>query len=122
MFSMYLDVPGPPEAPEVHDVMHDSCIVSWQPPIQDGGSPVTGYFLERRATSSNIWVKVNKEATAELTLTVANLIESNEYEFRVSAENKAGVGPPSSPSKPIVAKDPCGKIASIIVLSYRAMW
>ena len=38
------------------------------------------------------------------------VIEDNEYEFQVMAENKVGVGPPSSPSKPIVAKNPYGKV------------
>ena len=36
----------------------------------------------------------------DLKFTVPNLREGQLYEFRVTAENKAGEGPPSSPSKP----------------------
>ena len=102
-------MPGAPDAPTVSDVLCTSCVVSWQPPTEDGGSPITGYHLERRAVTSNVWIKVNKEATPELTYHVKDLVESNEYVFRVSAENKAGVGPPSQPSEPVLAKNPWGK-------------
>jgi hypothetical protein len=50
----------------------------------------------------------------ELTYKVNDLVEGSEYEFRVSAENKVGVGPPSSPSKPFVAKDPFSKFEDIL--------
>ena len=37
---------------------------------------------------------------------VGELDEGSEYEFRVAAENKAGIGPFSPPSVPIRAKNP----------------
>ena len=106
---LFTDPPGAPEAPEVTEVFKTSCVVSWQPPAQDGGSPITGYWLERRTKLSTRWVRVNKDLVADTTLNITDLVETNEYEFRVSAENKIGTGPPSAPSKPIVAKDPWGE-------------
>lgn len=92
------------------EVLSDSCTVSWKPPGNDGGSPVTGYHLERRTTTGTVrWVRVNKEAVANLTLKVTDLLDGNDYEFRVAAENKAGIGEFSPPSQPITAKSPYGK-------------
>jgi len=70
---------------------------------------VTGYHLERRLTSREQWLKINKGAVTELQFKVTDLVEGNEYEFRIMAENKIGVGPPSSPYPPFVAKDPFSK-------------
>ena len=109
MFSVS-DPPGPPEAPEIAEFSSTHVTVTWQPPENDGGSPVTGYHIERRVTNSQRWVKVNKDAAVtELTFTDKEVIEDNEYEYRIMAENKVGVGPPSSPSQPVTAKDPFGK-------------
>jgi len=89
--------------------------VTWQPPKEDGGSPVAGYHVERRVTSSPRWIKINKAAISELQLKVTDLLEENEYEFRIMAENKIGVGPPSSPCPPFVAKDAFGMHVSYLL-------
>ena len=102
------DVPEAPDAPIVDTVFSESCQVAWQPPDNDGGSPITGYHLERRLTSSSHWVNV-KEAIPELELKAEDLNEGDEYEFRVAAENKAGIGPYSAPSQPFTAKNPWDK-------------
>ena len=81
-------------------------VLSWQPPTEDGGTPVTGYLVERRQSSSTRWMMLTREAVAETTYKATDLIEDNEYEFRIMAVNKVGQGPPSSPTKPKVAKDP----------------
>ncbi|KAK7507540.1 hypothetical protein BaRGS_00001475, partial [Batillaria attramentaria] len=99
-------VPDAPEAPTVSDVFHDSAVVSWQPPANDGGSPVTGYTVERQSSFSPRWVAVNKSPVPELSLKVDDLIEDNSYQFRVIAHNKAGPSQPSQPSPNILAKDP----------------
>lgn len=81
-------------------------MVAWQPPADDGGAPVSGFHLERRATTSERWMRVNKEQIPEMDLHVTGLVETNKYVFRVAAENKAGIGEFSPPSEPFIAKDP----------------
>jgi titin len=99
-------VPDAPDAPSVTDIFRDSCLVTWQPPANDGGSPVTGYIVERTSSFSPRWTPVNKTPVAETTLKVDDLIEDNQYQFRVIAHNKAGPSEPSQPSQQILAKNP----------------
>ena len=89
--------------------MKTSCVLSWQPPSQDGGTPIIGYHVERTTTKTTRWVKVNRDTVTDTTLKMDDLVEETEYKFRVIAENKVGCGPESEPSEPVLAKDPWGK-------------
>ena len=59
-FTELPEPPGAPEAPVVDEVFPENCQVAWQPPAEDGGAPITGYHVERRITSSQRWIRVNK--------------------------------------------------------------
>ena len=83
--------------------------VSWTPPKSDGGSPIIGYKVERKETTSTRWIKVNADLVSKTSLLVTGLTEKSEYQFRVTAENKAGPGPASEPSDVYMAKPPYGK-------------
>lgn len=92
--------------------------VNWEEPEHDGGSPITGYWLERKETTGKRWTRVNRDPIKPMTLGVSykvtGLIEGSEYQFRVSAINAAGVGPPSMPSDPAIARDPIGKYFKLL--------
>ena len=95
------DVPGPPGQPEVSEITKDMATIIWTAPKNDGGAQIDNYVVEMRRTSDVKWQIVNKsEKITDLTFNILNLKEETEYEFRVSAENKAGRGPPSAPCKP----------------------
>ena len=81
--------------------------LSWTAPDSDGGSPITSYVLEKKEPFSSRWTEVTTVSSTEFKVT--GLKEGSEYQFRVSAENKAGVGKPSEPSESKVAKLPYGK-------------
>ena len=83
--------------------------VSWTAPSTDGGSPITGYIIERCDTSTRRWFRVNKYTVKDLSYTVSNLHEGNEYMYRVSAENAAGASKPSEESAAKKAKPPYGE-------------
>lgn len=36
------DIPDPPVAPNVTEVGDDWCVMTWEPPVYDGGSPILG--------------------------------------------------------------------------------
>ena len=100
---------GPPKAcppPMIQNATATSITVSWKVPQDDGGKAITGYYLEKRETKNVQWSKVNRRAILDRTHKVGGLSEKTEYEFRVLAENQAGVGDPSPPSRSVVAADP----------------
>ena len=103
------DPPGPPQSLELTAVFASSAEISWKEPEFDGGSPILGYHVERHLTSSTRWLKINKEIIETLNYKDPDLIEENEYEYRVFAENKVDAGPPCEPTKPFIAKDPWSK-------------
>uniref|UniRef100_A0A8C6J4X6 Uncharacterized protein n=1 Tax=Melopsittacus undulatus TaxID=13146 RepID=A0A8C6J4X6_MELUD len=110
--------PGPPGTPFVTIVTKDSMVVQWHEPINDGGSRVLGYHLERKEKNSILWAKVNKTIIQDTSFKTTNLEEGIEYEFRVSAENIVGVGKTSKVSECYVARDPCdppGRPEAIII-------
>ena len=92
-------VPGQPDAPEVTQVDEAGAHLTWQPPVSDGGSAITSYVIEMRKRGDAKWTVVN-ERVEGCAHTAADIVADVDYEFRVAAENKAGRGPPSEPSKP----------------------
>uniref|UniRef100_A0A8C3FBY7 Titin n=1 Tax=Chrysemys picta bellii TaxID=8478 RepID=A0A8C3FBY7_CHRPI len=99
------DPPSPPGKPVVSDITENAATVSWTLPKSDGGSPITGYILERREISGK-WVRVNKTPVLQLKFRATGLFEGNTYEFRVFAENMVGISPPSPVSDPIKVSRP----------------
>lgn len=95
--SIYLltDPPSAPEGPiQVTDLNENSVVITWKPPLDNGGLDLTGYAVERRDRKWSSWMKVQKLDSETLTLTIDNLIEGNEYLFRIFAENPEGRSQP----------------------------
>uniref|UniRef100_A0A8D2NQ83 Titin n=1 Tax=Zosterops lateralis melanops TaxID=1220523 RepID=A0A8D2NQ83_ZOSLA len=90
--------PGPPSTPEVSAITKDSMVVTWGRPEDNGGAEIEGYILEKRDKDGIRWTKCNKKRLTDLRFRVTGLTDGHFYEFRVSAENAAGVGEPSEPS------------------------
>uniref|UniRef100_A0A8C4JWL6 Myosin-binding protein C, slow-type n=1 Tax=Dromaius novaehollandiae TaxID=8790 RepID=A0A8C4JWL6_DRONO len=97
-----VDVPDPPQAPNVTEVGEDWCTMTWEPPANDGGSPILGYFIERKKKQSSRWMRLNFELCKETTFEPKKMIEGVAYEVRVFAVNAIGISKPSMPSKAFV--------------------
>ncbi|XP_023447690.2 myosin-binding protein C, slow-type isoform X4 [Dasypus novemcinctus] len=97
-----VDIPDPPVAPNVTDVGDDWCIMNWDPPVYDGGSPILGYFIERKKKQSSRWMRLNFDLCKETTFEPKKMIEGVAYEVRIFAVNAIGISKPSMPSKPFV--------------------
>ncbi|XP_064417398.1 myosin-binding protein C, slow-type isoform X28 [Latimeria chalumnae] len=97
-----VDIPDPPAAPIITEIGGDWCIMAWEPPPYDGGSPILGYFIERKKKQSGRWMRLNFDLCKELIFEPKNMIEGVAYEVRVFAVNGIGTSKPSMPSKPFV--------------------
>lgn len=96
------DKPGPPAAFDITEITNESCFLAWNPPRDDGGSPIANYIVESRQTDKEEWVKLST-TVKHTTFKACKFTAMKEYIFRVSAENQYGIGDPAE-HVPIVAK------------------
>lgn len=99
-------VASPPTDVEVTSASADSMTVCWKRPESDGGSRISGYIIEKREKQGVRWVRVNKKPVYDLRVKATCLHEGCEYEFRVFAENAAGLSEASAPCPLTMAEDP----------------
>ena len=85
--------PAAPGAPQVNEIGSDFVHLCWSRPA--GAVPVSGYYVDKREKGTDKWVRCNFGACPSTAFNVPNLIEGKEYEFRVFAENEAGLSEPS---------------------------
>lgn len=106
------DVPSPPLDVEVSDVFATSCVVSFKPSKDDGGSPILNYVIERLDMSLKAqWDNVGEVKPGEkYSYKVEDLVPKKEYKFRIRAVNKLGSSEPANFAKHVLAKDPWGKL------------
>ena len=54
-----IDVPGPAIGPlQMLSVDADSVLITWQPPLDNGGSSITGYFVDYKEIGNDLWSNV----------------------------------------------------------------
>ncbi|XP_068162773.1 myosin-binding protein C, slow-type isoform X2 [Antennarius striatus] len=94
-----VDIPDPPDAPLVPEVGGDWCSMTWEVPKYDGGSPILGYYIERKKKQSSRWMRLNFDLIKETSFEPKKMIEGVPYEVRIFAVNAIGVSKPSEPSK-----------------------
>lgn len=87
--------------------------LKWEEPYHDGGSKVTGYWLEKKERNNILWVRENKIPCFDCYYKVEGLVEGLEYQFRVYAMNTVGLSKASEASKGAVAQDPVGQLWNI---------
>ncbi|KAL3095659.1 hypothetical protein niasHT_029162 [Heterodera trifolii] len=99
-----LNVPGPPGPPKPLHTAYNSITLQWTRPLRDGGTPITGYELEKRERGTNAqWEKAAFGSVPDTRIKVTGVKQYHFYEFRVAAVNAVGQGEWSDNSVPIAA-------------------
>ncbi len=71
--------------------------LSWTAPADNGGSPITGYKIERSTNAGSTWSTiVANTASTSTTYSDTGLAAGTAYMYRVSAINAVGTSPPSN--------------------------
>jgi len=94
-------VPSAPTNLRAGQISGDSVTLDWSKSRSDGGSPLTGYAIERRDITSNYWTRVGSVDPRKTSFVVTNLRPGAEYQLQVLAENDIGVSDPCTLSAPV---------------------
>ena len=78
--------------------------MTWQAPIDDGGSPIIDYQISYKTGSAAFQVLTT--GVMQTSYTATQLIPGAYYTFKVTARNLVGYGPDSSEVKIIAARIP----------------
>ena len=103
------DKPGKPDTPEIKETTKTSATLKWKRPDDDGGSEIFNYVVEYRAEGAFKWKRATEDTVPTTSYVVKGLEENIVYEFRVAAENRAGVGPASDGSSSVKMEEKIGK-------------
>lgn len=100
--------PDPPIQVETHDPTSKSITVTWKAPDYDGGCLIQGYIVEKMEKDGDRFERVTPSLVPGFSFVATDLKEDMEYQFRVRAENAAGVSEPSRSTQLVKAADPVG--------------
>lgn len=96
--------PASPKRLDVVDTSNSTASLVWLKPEHDGGSRIRNYIVEFRAKGTDNWVLSGE--TKLLKMLVEGLIHNTEYDFRVRAQNDAGISEPQCTHSSVVIKEP----------------
>lgn len=110
-----LDSPSTCQKLMVKNVTRGKLTLSWEAPLIDGGSPVTNYIVEKKASTMKAYQVITAEC-GNTTYKVSDLEEDLAYFFRVSAENEYGVGDTCETTEPVRATETPGAVKDLVML------
>lgn len=99
------------------DVTKSSVALAWSRPKDDGGSSITGYFIEYKLVSTETWSRHETKIGSTM-FTLPGLTPDAEYHFRIVAVNNIGESKAGPVSDPVTCKDPFGECPFLILCNY----
>ncbi len=81
--------------------------LSWNTPSDNGGTPITGYKIERSTNNGNTWsILVANTGSTGTAYSDTHVLPLTKYTYRVSAINNVGTGNPSNTASASIANTP----------------
>lgn len=99
----------------IKNVTRGKLTLSWEAPVIDGGSPVTNYIVEKKASTMKAYQVITAECL-NTSYKVSGLEEEIAYFFRVSAENEFGTGDYCETTEPVRATETPGAVKDLVML------
>ena len=106
------DVPGLVTDLKPVVVTRKMIFLNWDDPVDDGGSDLLGFIVERKDGKMNTWRQPFETVSSKCEC--AGIVEGQVYTFRVIAKNKYGLGPPVELA-PITAVDAQGESRDLLI-------
>lgn len=110
-----LDSPSSCQKLIIKNVTRGKLTLSWEAPLVDGGSPVTNYIVEKKASTMKAYQVISAECP-NTSYKVTDLEEDIAYFFRVSAENEFGVGDFCESTEAVRATETPGAVKNLVML------
>ncbi|MGI0059644.1 MAG: fibronectin type III domain-containing protein, partial [Nitrosotalea sp.] len=109
------------------DISSSQINLRWNAPLYDGGSPITGYMIERSTDNGTTWSTiVSDTGSTGTTYSDTGLVHSTTYTYRVSAINAIGTSTPSNTASAttfnVVPTPPTGLTATGKLLQINLSW
>lgn len=105
--------PSPPVGFD-HSVETDRIMLSWEPPVNNGGDPITGYLLYRSEGSGES--ELHAVLAPDVTMFTDRSVEEGSYSYRLIATNPNGMGEAS-----VMNVDVPGRTNQIMVIGAVAL-
>ena len=77
-------------------------LLTWDPPIDDGGDQIMNYIIERLDGPTETWVYCITISSERTQIKIPASLFFKSIAFRVAAQNKCGIGNFSNPSENIL--------------------
>lgn len=100
---IFTELPGAPEDLDIGQITQWSVSLFWRKPVNDGGSPITGYAIEQ-SIGNAAWNEITQIEGSAHSYNVRDLQENVETFYRIRAKNAAGWGDYRELLRPVTPK------------------
>jgi hypothetical protein len=103
-------IPTPPRALNATTISSSQIDLMWLPPLNDGGSTITGYKIESQVACTGNFILILSSATSALTsYSNTGLTNNTCYQYRVFVLNAVGSSPSSNNATATTLQAPVSK-------------